>query len=60
MGRAKGIPKLAAVASDARVPVRVPGFDSFSCKLHEMGMQKQKTCTKEALMCLRVIHLPHK
>ena len=48
MGRAKGIPELAAVASTSRVPVRVPGFDSFSCKLDKMtGLQKQKTCTKE-------------
>ena len=33
-----------------RFPVRVPPFDSFSWKLDKMtGLQKQKTCTKEAL-----------
>ena len=30
LGRAKGIPELAAVASASTVPVRVPPFDSFS------------------------------
>ena len=61
VGRAKGIPEIAAVASASRVLVRVPGFDSFSCKLDEMtDLQKQKTYTKEALVCLRVIHLSHK
>ena len=47
MGRAKGIPELAAVASASRVPVRVPGFDSFSCRLNEMtGFAKTENMYK--------------
>ena len=45
MGRAKGIPELAAVASASRVPVRMPGFDFFSCKLDELTVRP--TCMKK-------------
>ena len=41
VGRTKGIPELAAVASASRVPVRVPGFDSFSCKYYYPGQKNR-------------------